>query len=46
MHSMNPLKSILAKYRAASRSGREKGTCFEELIRRDSSCWKYGSPAH
>ncbi len=32
-HSMTPLQSILATYRATSQSEREKGSYFEELIR-------------
>jgi len=30
---MSPLKSILAKYREAAQTEREKGTYFEELVR-------------
>ncbi len=30
---MSPLQEILNTYRAASQTGREKGTYFEELIR-------------
>ena len=30
---MTPLQQILARYRATSQTEREKGTCFEELIR-------------